>query len=636
MALTYPGDFVGTTKAHRMAWVSAAEQWFTLLPDASRPEGLSVTDVKKLKGMKVAQLDEMIASYQEYFGDHVEEALQVASFLRPAGDDDGDAFMVEGVDSPQPRAPLGAVPPPAVGVKDGKKRPASNSGNRPPPPPPPAAPSALHRLRSASRPPAMMPDAGGDDTPAWAKDILRRLDHLEHAGDHAGAQLPPAPPPQQQSTHPWDVDAIDAALPAWEAQPGVGGNVLRAMRHVLVYGGTPGIDEAIRELHDAMGKLAAQPSHAPTGAGAPAPPPRPQPQPAPASSQQVPAPSVPAPQPQYAPQQQYAPPMTQYGQPPAQHNQPQTQYVQPPTQYGQPQTQYGQPPTQYGQPPAQHNQPQTQYGQPPTQYGQQPPQYSRGHMLVQPDGRKTWVTAQGRVYDGQQPPPRACKFCPGEMHWFWQCPRHGSAQRSGSVPPRSPAPQHGSRHPRLDAVERACNVLAAPPSATSPRRFAIGALRPASRDSYRAALRSFAGYLRGAPTHGPDVDEDVAGFLVGLAAAGRARTTIAGTLSALRFAGRVLGLPITPNCDLHDYIVRAVPRVRGQLAWIHPTTLAILLGRGKETRRDRVLQALAALSYFHAMRVSEALRVRPCDFDLPGGRVRIHPSKKRGDALPVW
>eukprot|EP00664_Eupelagonemidae_sp_cell27_P009759 gene9759-864_t len=241
MALAYPGDFVGTNKAQRMAWISAAEQWFTLLPDTSRTEGLSVTDPRKLRGMKVPQLDKMISSYQEFYSDHVEEALQAASFLRPAGDEDGDAFMVEGIGSPQPRAPHGAAPPPDADAKDKNKRPASNSGNRPPPPLQPAVPSALHRLRSASRPPAVMMDPGGADTPAWAQAILHRLDRLERAS--AGTKPPPQQ--QQQSARPWNIEAIDAALPVWESQAGVGSNVLRAMRHVLVYGGTPGIDEAI-------------------------------------------------------------------------------------------------------------------------------------------------------------------------------------------------------------------------------------------------------------------------------------------------------------------------------------------------------------------------------------------------------
>eukprot|EP00664_Eupelagonemidae_sp_cell27_P009590 gene9590-1520_t len=74
MALAYPGDFVGTNKTHRMAWISAAEQWFTLLPDASRPQGLTITDPRKLKGMKISQLDEMISSYQEYYSDHVDDS----------------------------------------------------------------------------------------------------------------------------------------------------------------------------------------------------------------------------------------------------------------------------------------------------------------------------------------------------------------------------------------------------------------------------------------------------------------------------------------------------------------------------------------------------------------------------------
>eukprot|EP00664_Eupelagonemidae_sp_cell27_P006928 gene6928-5365_t len=104
-------------------------------------------------------------------------------------------------------------------------------------------------------------------------------------------------------------------------------------------------------------------------------------------------------------------------------------------------------------------------------------------------------------------------------------------------------------------------------------------------------------------------------MLVALAAAGRKRGTIAGLLSGLRWSAKVLGLPLSPASPLHDAVVKALPRVRGQLAWLHPSSLCRLASLPLHSLRDRVFTALAIVAYFHALRVSEALRVTPSHFE---------------------
>ncbi len=143
-------------------------------------------------------------------------------------------------------------------------------------------------------------------------------------------------------------------------------------------------------------------------------------------------------------------------------------------------------------------------------------------------------------------------------------------------------------------------------------------------------------FLELSPAARATAEDSAADFLLSLAAAGRARSTISSYLSALRWAARVLGLPLDAAYPLHDKMVHAIPRVRGALAWIHPATVRHLAASPCVSARDRVLTGLAILSYFHALRISEVLRLSPSSFTLSVSPplVRIVPSKTR-DALPV-
>ncbi len=171
----------------------------------------------------------------------------------------------------------------------------------------------------------------------------------------------------------------------------------------------------------------------------------------------------------------------------------------------------------------------------------------------------------------------------------------------------------------LAAVARARRLLSAPPSADSPEQFAVGALRPTSRRNYAAALGALQSFLRSAAARRTSSLEDsVARMLVAYAAAGRKRSTVAGLLSGLRWGARHLSVPLDPGHALHDAIVKALPRLRGQLAWMHPASLRLLAALPRRSQRDDVLTALAVIAFFHALRVSEALRVSRAHFEWRG------------------
>eukprot|EP00664_Eupelagonemidae_sp_cell27_P007995 gene7995-1544_t len=84
-------------------------------------------------------------------------------------------------------------------------------------------------------------------------------------------------------------------------------------------------------------------------------------------------------------------------------------------------------------------------------------------------------------------------------------------------------------------------------------------------------------------------------------------------------------------------MVHAIPRVRGALAWIHPSTVRHLASLPCISARDRVLTSLAVLSYFHALRISEALRLAPAHFNLAASPpfVRVTLNKHHNNAVAV-
>lgn len=172
-----------------------------------------------------------------------------------------------------------------------------------------------------------------------------------------------------------------------------------------------------------------------------------------------------------------------------------------------------------------------------------------------------------------------------------------------------------ARQAQIAAVDRARRILANGPSADSPEQFAVGALRPGSRSNYAQALGALLAFLRTDPVRPGSLDDAVARMLVAHAAAGRKRSTVGGLLSGIRWGARSLGVPVDPRLALHDCIVKALPRLRSQLAWLHPSSLRHIVSLPRHGLRDDVLTALVVLSYFHALRVSEALRVSRAHFN---------------------
>lgn len=96
-----------------------------------------------------------------------------------------------------------------------------------------------------------------------------------------------------------------------------------------------------------------------------------------------------------------------------------------------------------------------------------------------------------------------------------------------------------------------------------------------------------------------------------------------------------MGVPISPDLPLHDAIVRAAARSDPCAPWIHPSSVALILARDAGGAGGAVLRSLVALSFTLALRISEVRRLRPVDFDLAAGRVRVYPSKK-ASLEPVW
>eukprot|EP00661_Eupelagonemidae_sp_cell13_P016197 gene16197-biopygen723 len=105
---------------------------------------------------------------------------------------------------------------------------------------------------------------------------------------------------------------------------------------------------------------------------------------------------------------------------------------------------------------------------------------------------------------------------------------------------------------------------------------------------------------------------------------------LANTLAALRWAGNNLGLHISPKFRIHDTIVRARPVANSALQWLHPTSLAHIASHDRNGASDDLCTCRNIFSVFHALRVSEACRVRPSDFIFREGertQFIIRPSK---------
>eukprot|EP00661_Eupelagonemidae_sp_cell13_P013394 gene13394-biopygen5024 len=116
------------------------------------------------------------------------------------------------------------------------------------------------------------------------------------------------------------------------------------------------------------------------------------------------------------------------------------------------------------------------------------------------------------------------------------------------------------------------------------------------------------------------------------------RSGIANTLSALRWAGKNLGLPISPKLHVHDTIVRARPAADSALQWLHPHTISQIAEHARNGDTDDLCTCRSVFSFFHALRVSEACRVCPSDFVFRAGQPTefiIHPSKgQSGPQVP--
>ena len=176
-------------------------------------------------------------------------------------------------------------------------------------------------------------------------------------------------------------------------------------------------------------------------------------------------------------------------------------------------------------------------------------------------------------------------------------------------------------------------VLSSPPNRLDPSSIAATAIADSTRKAYLGYLARLLRFARD-PSHpnNRSPDETISFFLAHLAAEGKSPSTLANYMSAIRFAARVLGLPASTDSDLHKYLVRAAPTALTRRQWLHPSSLASLLARRHTRTRDKLLQV--AISYFHGLRIIEALRLRPTDIDLPRSTIRVFPAKK-ADNRPV-
>ncbi len=190
------------------------------------------------------------------------------------------------------------------------------------------------------------------------------------------------------------------------------------------------------------------------------------------------------------------------------------------------------------------------------------------------------------------------------------------------------------------ALRRARHFLLSSPSVDSVESLACCALRPSTRKDYASSLSILEKHIRDSPpsprcqsprSASARLDAAASELLVQKARQCLSHSSLQGTISALRWAGNNLGLPFLHKNPLHDTLVRAVPQSDSQLRWIHPSTLQSICDMPNATCHDNVFVCLAALSFWHAMRVSETCRVRATDFDWSAvpPTVTIHPSKGR-------
>eukprot|EP00660_Eupelagonema_oceanica_P014620 gene14620-biopygen44127 len=180
-------------------------------------------------------------------------------------------------------------------------------------------------------------------------------------------------------------------------------------------------------------------------------------------------------------------------------------------------------------------------------------------------------------------------------------------------------------------------LLISPPSVESVESLACCALRPTTRRDYASVLHVFERFVRARASARHDLDQAACELLLQKVRLCHSHGSIAGTISALRWAAKNLGVPLSHKHPLHDTLVRATPKADSQLRWVHPSTLHALCAAAQPTAHDQLYTCLAVLSFWHALRVSETCRVDPSHFAWDGAHptFTIFPSKGRaGPRVP--
>eukprot|EP00661_Eupelagonemidae_sp_cell13_P001138 gene1138-biopygen4736 len=250
--------------------------------------------------------------------------------------------------------------------------------------------------------------------------------------------------------------------------------------------------------------------------------------------------------------------------------------------------------------------------------GQDPPRASRDEMsralayahqagLKYSGGARHWVfdpcPAMGAGRAAPHPvshAPAAPAPAPSTVSGFTAVPRTASAAWATGVPPR-----------RAGSAERNCRF---PGRAQYRFRPQLGLGSIAANDPPRLPLRSpIAPLISCAQPPSPHsyarrCDSRFAtraSVCPGFSISFRTRQD---TLSALRWAGNNIELPISPKLRIHDTIVRARPAVDSALQWLHPSSIPHIAIHERTGFTDDLCTCRSIFSFFHALRVSEACR----------------------------